>query len=95
MRFLDTVAAFFRRTPDETAGEVPDGACPNCWGHFEYDGQFRKAAKDRGYAVLAGQEKQAFIQAFVSEHIDGIRLQRSAGGLVCPHCKVEQPSSKA
>ena len=47
MSLLDTLSAFFARPAKQTAAEVPEGACPNCWGHYEYDGEIRKVARDR------------------------------------------------
>ena len=86
MAFLDAVVSFFRRPAAETVDEVPEGACPNCWGRLEYDGVVRKAIADRQINVNNGEEHYAFIQAFVVENIDGIRLKSSPQGLTCPRC---------
>ena len=86
MAFVDTIVSFFRRPAAETASEVPEGACPNCWGHLEFDGKVRQAVVDRQISVNNGEESYAFIQAFVVEHIDGIRLKDSGQGPTCPRC---------
>ena len=75
MSLLDTLSAFFSRPAEETANETPEGACPNCWGHYEYDGEIRQIARDRQIDVDSGREPYAFIQEFVVKHIDGIRLR--------------------
>ena len=91
MSFIDTIAAFFRRPAEETRDEVPEGACPNCWGRFEYDNVVREMIKDRQVNVLNNEEHYAFIQAFVVEHIDGIKLKNTNHGLECPRCRQLQP----
>lgn len=87
MAFLDTIVTFFRRPAEETADVVPEGACPNCWGRLEFDGKVRQAMADRQISVSNGEAHYAFIQAFVVEHIDGIRLKDSALGPACPKCR--------
>ncbi|MFT5680812.1 MAG: hypothetical protein ACI8RZ_001718 [Myxococcota bacterium] len=86
MAFLDTVVAFFRRPAEDTADEVPEGACPNCWGRLEFDGKVRQAMVDRQISVNNGEAHYAFIQAFVVKNIDGIRLKDSARGPTCSKC---------
>lgn len=87
MSLLDTLSAFFSRPPEETGDQVPDGACPNCWGRYEYDGEIRQVARDRQIDVNNGVERHAFIKDFVVTHIDGIRLRNDDQGHVCPRCK--------
>ena len=88
MSFVDTLIRFFARTPEETRGATPAGACPNCWGHMEYDGQVRAAARDRNVDLVNGRDRQTFVQQFVTEHIDGIRLRKGPSGATCPTCSV-------
>ena len=92
MNLLETLSAFFARSAEETAGETPDGACPNCWGRYEYDGEIRKVARDRQIDVNNGVERYAFIQDFVVNHIDGIRLRHDDRGFICPKCKTRHRS---
>lgn len=87
MSLLDTLVDFFSRSPDDTRGDTPDGLCPNCWGRDEYDGQVRDVAKDRQINVNNHQERYAFIQQFVVNHVDGIRLKNHGGRTVCDTCK--------
>ena len=86
MKLLNILSDFFARPAEETAGEVPEGACPNCWGHYEYDGQIRKVARDRQVDVANGVMRYAFIEDFVVNHIDGIRLRNGPHGRTCPTC---------
>ena len=87
MSLLGTLSAFFARSAEDTAGETPDGACPNCWGRYEYDGEIRQVARDRQIDVNNGVERYAFIQDFVVNHIEGIRLRQDDRGFICPKCK--------
>ena len=91
MSLLDTLSAFFSRPAEETAGDSPDGACPNCWGRYEYDGEIRKVARDRQIDVNNGVARHAFIKNFVVHHIDGIRLRDDNTGQVCPKCDARHP----
>ena len=86
MSWSDTLSAFFARPARDTSGETPDGACPNCWGRYEYDGEIRQVARDRQIDVNNGEQRYAFIQDFVVTHIDGIRLREDDHGYVCPKC---------
>jgi hypothetical protein len=66
--------------------ETPEGACPICWGHQAYNNQIRKIVKDHQIDVNAGREKYAFIQDFVVNHVDGIKLKNTIHGTECPKC---------
>lgn len=86
MSLLDTLSTFFSRPAEETANGAPDGACPNCWGRYEYDGKIRQVARDRQIDVHNGVERHAFIKDFVVTHIDGIRLRKDDHGRICRTC---------
>jgi hypothetical protein len=68
------------------APSVPEGVCPNCWGHSEYAGAVRQRLKTHPIDPDNAQAKETFIRAFVREHIDGIRLQTVDGKPLCPQC---------
>ena len=61
------------------------GVCPNCWGKQEYDGMYQEKAKDRQIDINnhSSQATQAFVQNFITEHVDGIRLKDENNRLVC------------
>ena len=85
--FVESLKSYFFPKPGTTAPAVPEGICPNCWGHQSYDGQVRDAIRDQRIAVQKGQAQDAFIKDFVVKHVDGIRLQRVDESLQCPTCK--------
>ena len=84
------IAAIIRHIWPETgepSSDAPDGVCVNCWGHYEYDGEIRKAVADRQVDVNNKQQRYAFIEEFTVKHIDGIRLKSEQGKKYCPKCK--------
>ena len=69
--------------------EIPEGVCPNCWGHQEYEGEYTKMAKDRQIDINNHDSTatKAFVQQFVTTHLDGIRLKKEGNTFKCPSCK--------
>jgi len=67
---------------------VPYGVCPNCWGRQEYEGEIRDAVRDRQIDINnhASDATRAFIQDFVVQKIDGIKLQKDGDSFSCPRC---------
>ena len=74
--------------PKEPAKEAPEGLCPNCWGDQEYGKVIREVYKDKQIDVNNHSANQAFIQDFVTSHLDGIKLKKSSSGFDCPTCKL-------
>lgn len=69
--------------------EAPEGVCPNCWGHQNYDTEVRDLLNDKQIDVNNHNQKHAFIQQFVVEHLDGIKLKKHEGNTrMCQKCKV-------
>lgn len=45
-------------------------ACPNCWGRFEWDHEFKQAGVDlERHRSAIGQTKQTFIRRFVERYL--------------------------
>ncbi len=67
---------------------IDAGACPNCWGHQEYDGQYRQFVVDQTKSNINKdhQHQKSFIQQFVETNLEGIRLKKDEGELSCPAC---------
>jgi len=80
--------SFFSEPAESTQGQVPAGLCPNCWGKQEYDNEIRELRRDKQIDVNNHEANYAFIQDFVVNRVEGIRLQKlSSGKLHCPNCK--------
>ena len=79
----------FLKKKKQTKAETPDGFCPNCWGHQEYEGKYVALAKDRQIDINNHDSTatQAFVQNFITTHLDGIKLQKQGNTFVCPSCK--------
>ena len=77
---------FFKKK-DKT--ETPEGVCPNCWGRQEYEGEFIEVAEDRQIDINNHDSTatRAFVQEFVTTHLDGIRLIKDGNSFTCPSCK--------
>jgi hypothetical protein len=83
---IEILRSFFSRPESDTKDKVPEGVCPNCWGKQEYDNKFRKLYNEKQIDVNNHKAQRAFIQKFVVEHINGIKLRRGDSGLECPSC---------
>ena len=92
MNIIEKLVTFFSKPHSVTEKESPEGYCPNCWGTQEYDNQIREMYKDKQIDVNNHQANYAFIQDFVVNHIDGIRLKKGTSSLECPTCKVRYPA---
>lgn len=83
---IQSLISFFTKPKEETLGQTPEGLCPNCWGSQEYDNQIREMYKDHQIDVNNEQANHTFIQNFVVNHVDGIRLKKGNNSFECPTC---------
>ncbi len=67
---------------------IEGGACPNCWGRQDYDGQFMEAARDQTKSNINHDKtaRKAFIAQFVETNVTGIRLKKDGDQQICPAC---------
>lgn len=86
MSLVDSLVSFFSDPPADTKERAPEGVCGNCWGRYEYDGETRQAMRDRQIDVQNGRAQRAFIQEFVVERVDGIRLKGEGKAAKCERC---------
>ena len=89
MDIIENLISYFRKPKSTNTGNAPEGVCPNCWGKQEYDNVIREMFEDKQIDVNNHQESYAFIQKFVVEKIDGIRLKKGSSSFECPTCKVK------
>ena len=82
---IDKLISFFK-LKEETTGKTPEGLCPNCWGKQEYDGIIRDMYEDKQIDVNNHQANYAFIQDFVVNKLDGIKLKKGNNSFECPTC---------
>jgi len=88
---IEKLISFFRKSKEETASTPPEGYCPNCWGKQEYDNVIREMYAEKQIDVNNHQANYAFIQKFVVDKLDGIKLKKEIHGIECPTCKMVQP----
>ena len=86
---IETLINFFKHPAKSTKGETPEGLCPNCWGEQEYDNMIREMYEDQQIDVSNQKANYAFIQDFVVNKIDGIKLIKGTKGSVCPTCHLK------
>ena len=89
MTLIETITSFFKKSPAETKSSTPEGLCPNCWGNQEYDNQIREMYEDKQIDVNNHQANYAFIQDFIVNHIDGIKLKKGNNSFECPTCHLK------
>ena len=87
MTFAQRLLAHIRTPKSDRTSHHPSGTCPNCWGHQGWDGKIRDLFADKQIDINNHKESHAFIQDFVVQHIDGIRLKKGNDGFACPHCQ--------
>ena len=70
---------------------IEAGACPNCWGHSEYDGQYKEYVIDQTKSNINKDKlhQKAFVQQFVETNVTGIRLKKDGNKQSCPVCKTK------
>ena len=83
---FESVVNYLKKKDKGEDVAAPDGVCPVCWGYQEYDNQIREIVNDHQINVNAGRENYAFIQDFVVNHVDGIKLKNTIHGTECPRC---------
>ncbi|MBD81290.1 MAG: hypothetical protein CL840_20400 [Crocinitomicaceae bacterium] len=88
---IEKLIAFFQKPREKTSQEAPKGFCPNCWGEQEYDQQIRDLQRDMQIDVNNHRANYAFIQDFVVNRIDGIKLKKGNNGYECPVCRTKYP----
>lgn len=85
MDLLEKLAKFFESSKEETKNKTPEGVCPVCWGYQEYDKKIRTLFYDRQIDINNHKDNYSFMQDFVKENIDGIKLKEGETS-TCPKC---------
>lgn len=85
MSLVTNLLSYFSK---KESSKAPEGVCPNCWGRQELDGKFRSIAKDRQININNHDSTatKAFVQQFVDQHVDGIKLISKGGHSRCAVC---------
>ena len=86
---LESLMQFFGKSKEETKGKTPEGLCPNCWGEQEYDKVIREMHYDKQIDVNNHTAQHTIIQKFVVNKVEGIKLEKTIEGYVCPTCRIK------
>jgi len=93
MDIIDNIIEYFKAEDTEEKKISPEGTCPICWGHQNYDGQIRELLSDKQIDVNNHKASYMLIEDFVKTNIDGIKLKESIT-VDCPSCQPETPGKK-
>jgi len=89
MDIIDNIIHYFKEEDHQEKRDSPEGTCPLCWGHQNYDGQIRELIEDKQIDVNNHKDSYMLIEDFVKTNIDGIRLKEGVT-TDCPKCHPEQ-----
>jgi nitrous oxidase accessory protein NosD len=76
---------FTKKVNNQSAGDAPEGICPNCWGKQEWEGEFytlNKGNKLVGY----DQTYNNFINKIVEKNVSGISINEDT--YKCETCEI-------
>ena len=88
MKLEHNLKKFLETHKSDSAGESPEGVCPNCWGTQEYGGKFYEAVRNWDADVNTKNIDAGWIRDYVNKHLINISLKPHEEGEVCEHCKV-------
>ncbi|MGM1054854.1 MAG: hypothetical protein ACQEWG_03095 [Bacteroidota bacterium] len=92
MDIIDNITQYFKNQDNKENNKEkissPDGTCPICWGHQNYDGKIRDLLEDRQIDINNHKDSYMMIQDFMKHNIDGVKLKE---GITtdCPTCSTE------
>lgn len=85
MDIIENIVRYFTDKEDGQQINAPEGVCPVCWGHQEYDGKIKEIFKDKQIDVNNNKSSYMLIQNFMVNKIDGIKLKEGEVS-ECPIC---------
>jgi len=94
MDLIKSIVNYWSKRKNNEDVKAPEGVCPPCWGTQEYDNVVRELYKDQQIDVNNhnSSTNYAFIQDFVVNHVDGIKLKKGKNSFECPTCKTKIPA---
>lgn len=85
MDIIDNIIHYFKHQKNKEKISSPEGTCPVCWGHQQYDGKIRNLLKDKQVDVNNHKDSYMLIQDFMKHNIDGVML-KGVEVSDCPNC---------
>lgn len=88
MNIIQSLLSFIKGKESGTVQEAPEGFCPNCWGRYEYEGQFFEAVKNNNTDINSKNPNVGWVQDYANKHLSGIQLKQEDDQAVCQKCKI-------
>jgi hypothetical protein len=68
-KLVESIKNYFsKKEKGEETGAAPEGMCPVCWGHSEWDGEYYELKKDK-HSVPGSDVYESFISKIVDKHV--------------------------
>jgi ribosomal protein L44E len=65
---IKSIKTYFSKKENVVTTAAPEGMCPICWGHSEWDGQYYELKKDK-HLKPNSEQYESFISKVVDKHI--------------------------
>ena len=81
---IENIKTYFsKKDKGEETKSAPEGTCPICWGHNEWDGQYYKVIKDKH--LKPGEDiYESFISKIVDQHVK--TTHKHENKYICTSC---------
>ena len=84
---IENIKSYFdKKERGEETANAPDGMCPTCWGHSEWEGQFYEIKKDK-HLIPEKKIYESFISKIVDEHVNTTHTHENK--YICTTCDKE------
>ena len=84
---IENIKTYFeRKERGEKTEKSPEGECPTCWGHNEWDGQYYEIKKDK-HLIPEKQVYESFISKIVDVHVNTVHTHGTKH--ICLTCEKE------
>jgi hypothetical protein len=84
---FENIKTFFSKKENgEATGSAPEGMCPVCWGHNEWEGKYYEVVKDKH--LKPGKDIYSnFISEVVDVHVN--TTHKHENKYICTNCDKE------
>jgi hypothetical protein len=65
---IESIKTYFSKKENNATTAAPEGMCPICWGHSEWDGHYYELRKDK-HLKPDSEQYENFISKVVDKHI--------------------------
>ena len=84
---IENIKSYFSKKEEGVKTvNAPDGMCPTCWGHDEWDNQYYKIVRDK-HLLKNKDIYQSFISKIVDKHVT--TTHKHENKYICTTCDKE------